>query len=295
MIRRLKYHEVDWEKYQNCLENSEQYIFLAEKRYLDVIISNNWEVLVYKEYEAVMPIPLVKKIGINFVIMPLQTQQLGVFSNKDKTETNELFLKFLNKNYKVFYYAFNNKNEFISILKSKKNYFLKSNNYEEIRKKYSVHRRRNVRIIDKLKDKIVFSENFNLRNSEHFFIENIIGADKTSVKKRIFENMNALFNKDFLKVYDLYFENKLASQAFLLDNNKTLFLINFINDKNFTSYNTTSIILDQILQKTIETKDFSFNGSNISEIAEFYRRFGAEEQTYHIIENSKMGLIKRLL
>ena len=31
MIKRLKYEEVDWQKYQNCLEQSEQYIFFAEK------------------------------------------------------------------------------------------------------------------------------------------------------------------------------------------------------------------------------------------------------------------------
>ena len=32
MIKRLKYEEVDWQKYQNCLEKSEQYIFFADKK-----------------------------------------------------------------------------------------------------------------------------------------------------------------------------------------------------------------------------------------------------------------------
>jgi hypothetical protein len=42
MIKRLKYEEVDWQKYQNCLEQSEQYIFFAEKKYLDLLLHQNW-------------------------------------------------------------------------------------------------------------------------------------------------------------------------------------------------------------------------------------------------------------
>ena len=30
-----------------------------------------------------MPIPLAEKMGFTFVVMPLQTQQLGFFSEKD--------------------------------------------------------------------------------------------------------------------------------------------------------------------------------------------------------------------
>ena len=112
MIKRLKYEEVDWQKYQNCLERSEQYIFFAEKKYLDLLLHQNWEILVDNDYEAVMPIPLAKKWSFNFVVMPLQTQQLGIFSEKDTPELNESFLAFFQQNYKMCYYAFNAKNEF---------------------------------------------------------------------------------------------------------------------------------------------------------------------------------------
>ena len=55
MIKRLKYEEVDWQKYQNCLEQSEQYIFLCRKK-----IFRPFVFLVDNDYEAVMPIPLKK-------------------------------------------------------------------------------------------------------------------------------------------------------------------------------------------------------------------------------------------
>ena len=292
MIKRLKYEEVDWQKYQNCLEHSEQYIFFAEKKYLDLLLHENWEILVDNDYEAVMPIPLAKKLGFNFVVMPLQTQQLGIFSEKDTPELNESFLAFFQQNYKVFYYAFNAKNEFTTLLKTRKNYKLFAEDYENIKKKYSIHRRRNVRITEVLQDKIEFTEAENLNHSESFFIENVIGFPNFSLKKRAFENMKNFLSQNLLKVYELYFEGELASQAYLIESEKEDFLVNFINDKKFSKYNLSSIILDQIFRKNIEKKDFNFHGSNISEIAEFYRRFGATEENYAFVESSKIQLLK---
>lgn len=292
MIKRLKYEEVDWQKYQNCLEQSEQYIFFAEKKYLDLLLHQNWEILVDNDYEAVMPIPLAKKWGFTFVVMPLQTQQLGIFSGKDNLELNESFLAFFQQNYKVFYYAFNAKNEFKTLLKTRKNYKLFAEDYESIKKKYSIHRRRNVRITDVLQDKIKFAEAENLNHSESFFTENVIGFTNSSLKKRAFENMKNFLSQNLLKVYELYFDGKLASQAYLIESENEDFLVNFINDKKFSKYNLSSIILDQIFRKNIEKKDFNFHGSNISEIAEFYRRFGATEENYAFVENSKIQLLK---
>ena len=292
MIKRLKYEEVDWQKYQNCLEQSEQYIFFADKKYLNLLLHQNWEILVDNDYEAVMPIPLAKKWGVTFVVMPLQTQQLGVFSEQDTPELNESFLAFFQQNYKVFYYAFNAKNEFKTLLKTRKNYKLFSEDYESIKKKYSIHRRRNVRITDVLQDKIKFTEAENLNHSGSFFIENVIGFTNFSLKKRAFENMKNFLSQNLLKVYELYFDGKLASQAYLIESEKEDFLVNFINDKKFSKYNLSSIILDQIFRKNIEKKDFNFHGSNISEIAEFYRRFGATEENYAFVENSKIQLLK---
>ncbi|MFB0966870.1 MAG: hypothetical protein QMB15_05390 [Cloacibacterium sp.] len=224
--------------------------------------------------------------------MPLQTQQLGVFSEKDTPELNESFLKFFQKNYKVFYYAFNAKNEFTTLLKTRKNYKLFAEDYENIKKKYSIHRRRNVRITDVLQDKIKFMEAENLNHSESFFTENVIGFSIFSLKKRAFENMKNFLSQNLLKVYELYFEGELASQAYLIESEKEDFLVNFINDKKFSKHNLSSIILDQIFRKNIEKKDFNFHGSNISEIAEFYRRFGSTEENYAFVENSKIQLLK---
>lgn len=293
MIKKLKYEEVDWEKYQKCLENSEQYHFFAEKKYLDILLKKNWEVIVYDDYQAIMPVPLVAKMRLNFVLMPLQTQQLGIFSEKDNVGVNQLFLNFLNKNYNVFFYSFNSKNKFKTSLNSKVNYRLETDSYENVKAKYSIHRRRNTRITNEIKNVISFSENQNLFNSENFFLKNILGVSPR-IAKRMFQNMLKLENGNLLKVFDLYFKDTLVSQAYLVNAKNQYVLVNFINDKKYLKYNTSSIILDQILQMYIAKKGFDFHGSNIPSIAQFYKRFGAIEEKYDIIQNSKFELLKNI-
>lgn len=293
MIRKLKYKEIDFEKYQECIKNSEQYSVFAEKKYLDTLIGNRWDVLVCDDYQAVMPVSFVNKFGFKFVVMPFQTQQLGIFSKQDNEILNDEFLRFLQKNYNIYYYAFNHNNKFVSSLKCKFNYRLIKDNYENVRKRYSIHRRRNVRITDFLESKFTFVETKDLSNEKKFFIDNAIGASKKDFKF-FFDNMIKLNAANFLKVFNLYFEDTLASQAYLVNGENEYLLVNFINNKKFLKYNSSSIILDYIFQKSISNKNFNFHGSMISSIANFYKRFGAIEEKYPIIQNSKKELVKKI-
>ncbi len=70
MIKKITYGEINFEKYQICLQNSVQQNFYANRIILDQLCER-WELLVYKDYDFVMPVPLKKKYGFFFVIMPL--------------------------------------------------------------------------------------------------------------------------------------------------------------------------------------------------------------------------------
>lgn len=291
MIRRLKYKEIDFKKYRACLGKSQQYIFFAEQKYLEILIGENWEILVYDDYIAVMPVYVKKKMGIDFVLMPLQTQQLGIFSQKDNPQLNEKFLDFFKRHYHIVQYSFNSKNHFISKLTERANFYLPKLSYQETKKNYSVHRRRNVRITESLIDKISFKENADLLSCKDFFLKNVLGA-KEAVKKIFFENMLNLRKNGFLEVFDLYFDNQLVSQAYILNTPDEAFLINFINDRDFLQNNTSSLLLDRIFQMMSAEKVFNFHGSSIPAIADFYKRFGALEQHYPILQYSKKQILK---
>ena len=82
MIHYVKREDLEVAKYNECIENSIQSRIYAYSWYLD-IVADNWDVLVFKDYEAVLPIPWKKKYFIKYITQPYFCQQLGVFS-KDR-------------------------------------------------------------------------------------------------------------------------------------------------------------------------------------------------------------------
>ncbi|MBS1573575.1 MAG: hypothetical protein JST62_14370 [Bacteroidetes bacterium] len=294
MIRKILYSDIDFQKYNYCVENAVQTIFFGTSHYLDTIITGKWEVLVFGDYQAVMPIPFVKKYGAKIVIMPMQTQQLGVFSQKDDSMINQLFLEFLNKNYLVYQYSFNSNNHFVASLSSKTNFLIFPNEYSNVKKNYSVHRRRNVRILDKLKDRITFDEELDIQQSYDFVLKNNLGMTDSSNLKFL-KNMEKLQKKGYLEIYNLSIDNLIASQMFLVKGNKECIMVGLINNKKYSQYNSSSIIIDQILQKYIPNYLFNFHGSSIPVIADFFSRFGAEKQRYAIVENTKIKMVLKFI
>ena len=96
MIQLIERENINIEKYDTCVEKSEQSRVFAYSWYLD-IVSDNWCVLVFQDYEAVMPLPFRKKYGIKYVYPPFWLIELGVFS-QGKNILND----FLNEAFKRF-------------------------------------------------------------------------------------------------------------------------------------------------------------------------------------------------
>lgn len=99
MIRRLKYSEIDFPRYQKCIEDAVQQNFYAKKEILDTLCEE-WELLIFRDYEYVMPVPVKKKFGFKFVVMPLFCQQLGIFGKAQNGRIEQQFLDFLLKEYR---------------------------------------------------------------------------------------------------------------------------------------------------------------------------------------------------
>lgn len=284
MMRRLKYNEIDFDKYTQCLENSEQRNWYAKKEVLDQL-SGNWEILMYGDYEAVLPVPLRKKFGITFVIMPLFCQQLGVFSQKDNVEINDQFLKFLKRKYKVFSYSFNHLNSLSEKLILKKNYIIPTSDYPTLRrKKYFKGRKSTVKCAQHLQYRQIEL------NSEHInFIENNFKGITKETDINGFRNyMNFLRQNNTLKLCAAYLEEELINVAVLISENNQLSLLGLINDETYRNENGPSFLIDKILSLYIHEKQFNFMGSNIRGIEVFFKSFGGELQEYAYYENKTL-------
>lgn len=293
MIRRLKYHEIDFVKYAQCLENSEQRKYSATKDFLDTTSTMPWEILVYKDYEAVMPIPFVRKYGLKIVHNPKLCQQLGVFSSKDDVDLNETFLEYLEKNYMIRTYPFNDVNQLRTKIRIKKNFLLYPEAYEKVYSKYSPKRKRKLRL-----DEAVLKESeiktIPYEKAKAFIESNTIGLNKDHDLFEFMRIFESFYKSGYLKFTAFYYKHKIVNMiATYSDSNMVALLGNF-NDKDYVKLSGASVLIDHLIKENIETHIFDFEGGELPNIEEFFRGFRPELRPYGIIENSKKNLFKKL-
>lgn len=293
MIRRLKYHEIDFVKYSQCLEQSEQRKYSATKNFLDTTAPNQWEILVYNDYEAVMPIPFVRKYGIKIVHNPMLCQQLGVFSRKDDVNLNEQFLNYLESHYLIRAYHFNDGNELRTTFRIKKNFLIYPEVYENVYARYSPKRKRKLRLDEEV---LNHSEIKTVSYDEvKSFIEaNIIGLNKESDLSGFMNLYEVFYHQKYLTFLAFYYHGKIINAiATYSDYNMVALLGNF-SDKEYVKLSGASVLIDQMIKETIDTHIFDFEGGDIPNIEEFFRGFRPELKPYGVIERSKKDLIKKL-
>lgn len=291
MIRRLKYNEIDFIKYADCLEKSEQRKYSASKFFLDVTTGKQWDLLVYNNYEAVMPVPFILRKGIKIVHNPLICQQLGVFSDKDDKKINEKFLSFLQKNYLVRAYHFNETNSFDSKLKTKKNFLLYPDVYAKVFAKYSPKRKRKLRLDDEVTDNSELKE-IHYKDAEIFIKSNVIGLDKEEDTDTLLKTLEAFHSSKHLKFLAFYYHHEITNMIAVYSDYDTIALLGTFNDKKYIKMAGASTLIDYVIKENIENFIFDFEGGNLPSIEEFFRGFRPELKPYAVIENSKKTLIK---
>lgn len=286
MIRRVRYQDIDFEKYTFCLENSAQKNFYAQKEILDQL-SGNWEILVLNDYESVMPVHLKKKFGLNIVLMPLFCQQLGIFSKVDDPAINQLFYQFLNGKYRVFNYSFNENNRFETEIRLKKNYIIDRTEYKALRKSYFKGRKSTV----KTAQNHSFLE-LDYDDSIREYISKFRkGLDKGGDYRVFLDYLQFLNNKKMLLLCGSFLEEELTSLAVVVETENELFLLALINNTEMKDHNGASYLIDQIIQKNIPLKSVNFMGSSIRGIEIFFKSFGAGNRPFRVIQNSVRKLL----
>lgn len=286
MIRRIKYSEIDFGKYNRCLENSVQKNFYAKKEILD-FLCETWELLIYDDYEFVMPIPIKKKFGLNIVLMPLFCQQLGIFGPKENKEIGLVFLNYFINNYKNYLYQFNAANIFEEDLTLKKNYFIQKTDYFLLRKKYFKGRKSSLKSTNQLS-----LSKLDLNNEVINFIKkNFKGLNKSSDLHFFLNYLEFLQDKKYLRIFGAFEEDILLNVAIIIESDEVNYLLGLVNDPSKIKKDGASFLIDQILQKTISYKNFSFMGSSIRGIEVFFKSFGSELKAFPILQNNKKDLL----
>jgi len=298
-IKFLSYVEINPVKWDKCISSSFNGIIYAYSWYLN-IVSDEWCALVLEDYKAVMPLPAKKKFGVNYLVQPHFTQQLGVFSTeKLNSELVESFLQAIPRKYWLVDINLNIFNK----LKPNSSFKIEEyptyqldliNPYDLLYKSYSENTRRNI--------KKAISQNVSILTA--VTVNEFIKFAKENLTKKI-ENfteanfatlrmlISILIRYKSGEIYGAFTEkNELCAVAFFASaHNKSIYLLGTSNAKGFENKGMF-LLIDTFIKKNSEhNTTLDFEGSRIEGIARFYSTFGAVESKYPTIKRSKFPFL----
>lgn len=285
MIKFLLNTELDLVKYDRCIANAAISRVYANSWYLNCV-TDKWGVLILNDYEAVMPLPIRRKYGINYVYLAPWVQQLGVFS-LSKIDENLLldFMKAIPRKFKLLDVYLNSGNKIQhKNISQRINYILNLNlPYKDIHINFSKSRKWSIKQAKK----------YNLSIIESFDLKPLIQLFQINKGKEIGESLfdfpiliklvNQLRSMDKVRVYHVINENKIliGGAVFVMDNNRITYLFSAVNMEG-REKQAMSILIDFMIRKySNSTYIFDFEGSMIKDIAYFFKSFGAEKEIYY--------------
>ncbi len=294
--------DIDKVKWDQLLSNYPNAFPYALSWYLD-IVSPNWKALIVNDYDHVLPLPWRQKWGFTYVYPPEFTQQIGIFGKEKASHSLiEEMINFASKEFS--YLEFNlNKDNYLDFPKKgirskwRRNFVLHlSPSYQKLFKAYHKNTQRNVK---KSKSKgLLIKKADNPELIISTFLNN--KGKQLKEKKITYPLLNELYKAgetehsfELLHVYkdDIF----LGGAMFLNYIKRKIFLFSALNEKGREN-KAMFFLLDHIIESYAENDLLlDFEGSDISDLATFYHRFGAKEKLYLHLEINRLPLLLKWL
>lgn len=294
--------DIDRVKWDQCIAQSTFGIAYAYSWYLDRICPN-WDALIGKDYQYVMPLVNNRKYGISYIYQPFFTQQLGVFSS---LETDKIladnYLDAIPEQFRLIDMKLNIGNVVKDTLfnfRENITYHLPLNSsIDNIRQGYNTNTKRNIQ--KALQNKLSVSISTDIAGFMEFTQTNL--KEKASeVKNQHYSAFQEIIRfalaNNLGEIYIVTNEQNswLAAVFFLNTNQKCIYLAASSNSEG-KEKSAMSLLVDSFIQKNAESnRTLDFEGSNIQGIARFYAGFGAIPQIYLSVHLNRLPWVARIL
>lgn len=298
MIKRVSRKQLDVAKYDACIENSLQSNVYGFSWYLDVVC-DHWDAFVLNDYEAVMPIPWRKKLGIKYVHPPLWLLQLGVFS-LDVEDENEFLIELFD-DYKFVELRANSKNHFSMFVENKQEKTMQvlslQPDYSSIFNGYKKDRKKDLQRAKK--NDLTEKWNDTTENLINLFKENV-GKRVRKIKERDYDNLFKLINiciekrkGEILSIYDK--NNQIVASGFFLKHNKRVTILASSTDLKNRKNGANTFLIDRAIYKyQANFEVFDFGGSSMKNIRKYFLSFNSVDEKYPFIKQNKLPKFIRL-
>jgi hypothetical protein len=301
MIRYLLHHEIDKNKWDQCVDQAHYSIIYGYSWYLDVI-SPGWTALVEDDYTAIFPITWKKKFTRYYITQPVFAQQLGVFSRRklSESELND-FLNSIPEKFVHFNITLNPSNTCSANSKynfqPRKTYHvpLKSS-YDLAFQKYSFDTQKNIR--KSLKNNLVLTE-IDVREVIELYKQNVWHKTPLLTLKN-YETLYTLCQQVSLHKQCIAigaFENEVLSAGtiFFISGDKIIFIFGSSN-KTGRKNGAMRFIFDWVIRTNCNNNIvLDFEGSSIATVEYLYKNFGSDKVSFSNIIHYKSSFIKHLV
>lgn len=289
-MRYLTRDQIDNEKWDHCIDHAYNSMVYGMSWYLD-LMSDNWNALVWGDYEAIMPLPFRTKYGFHYLYQPPFTQQFGVFSLTSLTvEKVNAFIAAIPAHYR--YVDLNlNKECFVysgaEQITPRNNFILHLNkSYETLRKNFSANSRMNIKRTERPEAHAMKLGRFDDPQIViNLFNENQIKyADRFSssdYKKLLALVYHCLPTKkiELIGVYDS--ENKVCAASVLLKHKNRMTSVFSGSNQMARKEKAMFFLFDRLIREYSEQDlILDFAGSNDPGLANFYSGFASDNEKY---------------
>jgi hypothetical protein len=297
VIRYLKRNEIDTAKWDNCVDTAANGLIYGYSYYLDALCSH-WEGFVLDDYAAVMPMPWRKKWGIRYIYHAPFLQRLGIYGSNITIDVINAFYtkaiqKFLYINFTVSPPApatsarLNQRTNFIIDL-NKPYAEIEAAYKEECRANITKAKKRGCTFTDNLPAELVIK----LYRDAYGRLQVRNSADTYERMLRLLAEASRRRTVRLCGVIDAL-GNVIFGAVVFMDARRLYYIMGAPTIAG-RQKRATYFFIDHILKSHASTPMlFDFEGSDLPNVAKFYRKFSPETEHYFQMTINRLPALLR--
>jgi len=288
-IRWIDSQDIDIDKWNNCVINDEKARIYNRYEYVQAM-SDQWLGLVIGDYVTVLACPYKTKLGLRLLANPPFVQQLSICGEKSEMVLNEIFAA-INKKFSIIDFA----SEYLATFTWRKcskrtNFYLPlDKDYEDLYNAFSKPCKRN---LAKIKPGLVYEngdfgeEIIRLYQAAY---GNLAGYNSTSFERLLQLNTQLLqlgLAENYL-VRDA--EGEIVYGSIIWKDDKRLYYILGAPTAKGRELRVTYWFINQLINKNAACGlVLDFEGSDIKNVADFYKSFNPEVENYYVLYSNSL-------
>lgn len=290
-LRYVENTQIDADGYDACLRRDTTGLPYGRRWSLDAAHGADWSALVFGDYEAVMPLPFVRRFGQRWAMPMPFLQQLGAFGDRGIVRTHYPdFIEAIPKQFRSVHYGLNPrlKNKLLKTTR-RTNYVLDlEQSWEAIIDNFSSSGKRKWRKVRRqpewqIDKKASLAELIELHRH---YVGPKLGWYRPATAKALESWLCAAIEAGCGQVWKLSIDGQtLAINFFAITEQRIVNLLPVTTEAGRPTQAQFYLLAERIRQGCSEsTRTFDFEGSQVPGVARFYRQFGPQDEGYWALD-----------